>query len=731
MKRRAVLLGLGASAAGGAAMFGSGAFTQISAERQVSIGIDRDSQALLGLVPNTDLATVFEQNGELRIDSDQLSVGNRGFNANATVAIGATDGSGDVVDGDEAFKVVNNFDQNLDVELDLSDDSLESSPSVIRFIGTRTDSSITRQVQVGGDASLTFEGFQSGAEILFGIEIETESAQNPQDIQGTVVFRADPSPLVSPPQATFTIVNQDTGTEYSDLDTAVSDADPGQTLVLGPSNSSYTLSQTITTPNLTIEGPNAGVAGDNDDRGSEAKLTSGGTTQTIRIDADGVEIAGLDLTNPAGSGDGDTDINAQGIRVDEGSTGVTIRDNRVRDVGTGSNTNARGVLAFSGTDDLEVSNNEFTNIDGTSTQERQVEVIQVIESNNGNAGQPTSTDNVRIENNTISTVTDARSPVGIRFNGNVSGDILDNDISGLTRSATTGFTVGISLSAGGNATSPPDNVTISGNDISNLGPQVTNDEVPPVHVFVAAADASTVTVQNNQFAGETDLFVGDATDNLDIQNILNSNTYDPGAFQVDISLSGQQLQGIIADGKFRVVNVDQLAPYEDIPTALADANASETLLVAPGAYDGFEIATDDVTVASANGPSETTINGVGSVGPDGDPEGIRVDATGVTIEGFEFEGQAGADDTGVVVGQSASATVANCVFDEPFAGVDLESSIVDAVITNSEFVGNASTDRYVEDFGTDQVDLDAILNSQGNTFNPAGTVDSSTRIVPQ
>ena len=56
-------------------------------------------------------------------------------------------------------------------------------------------------------------------------------------------------------------------------------------------------------------------------------------------------------------------------------------------------------------------------------------------------------------------------------------------------------------------------------------------------------------------------------------------------------------------------------------------------------------------------------------------------------------------------------------------------------ISNNDFIGDDQTATFVEDFGPaveqgEQLDLDAILNNQGNTFDPAGVVDG-TQIVPE
>jgi hypothetical protein len=58
MNRRNALLGLGAILTGGGALFGSGAFSQVQAERQVNLDIAGDSSAALGLSQGTGAAEV-------------------------------------------------------------------------------------------------------------------------------------------------------------------------------------------------------------------------------------------------------------------------------------------------------------------------------------------------------------------------------------------------------------------------------------------------------------------------------------------------------------------------------------------------------------------------------------------------------------------------------------------------------------------------------------------------
>jgi hypothetical protein len=79
MRRRKVLAGLGSLAAGGAAAIGSGAFSRVSAERNVSVEAAGDGSAQLRLVPTSDYAS-YNSNNLLALQFHNL-------NGNADVEI--------------------------------------------------------------------------------------------------------------------------------------------------------------------------------------------------------------------------------------------------------------------------------------------------------------------------------------------------------------------------------------------------------------------------------------------------------------------------------------------------------------------------------------------------------------------------------------------------------------------------------------------------------------------
>ena len=194
MERCSVLIGLGAAAAGSAALFGSGAFTQVSADRDVTVRVDEDSDALLALRANEKLETVTQEDGELVIDSDRLSgEDDTGFNPSAEVKIGDTDDDfgdgGDVTE--EAFRIVNNFDQDIEVTIDLTEVDL-GDDGEFALVVTRRD----EEDDVVGDTERFTDGEEETKELDVGdrfevaIKFDTDEESIEEDV---ITFEAEPS----------------------------------------------------------------------------------------------------------------------------------------------------------------------------------------------------------------------------------------------------------------------------------------------------------------------------------------------------------------------------------------------------------------------------------------------------------------------------------------------------------------------------------------------------------
>lgn len=90
MDRRRFLVGAGAAAVGGSALVGSGAFTQVESQRQITIDIAADPNAYVGLdecegKPNNSFADL-DEDGHLRIDmssSNPTDEGGEGVNSDS------------------------------------------------------------------------------------------------------------------------------------------------------------------------------------------------------------------------------------------------------------------------------------------------------------------------------------------------------------------------------------------------------------------------------------------------------------------------------------------------------------------------------------------------------------------------------------------------------------------------------------------------------------------------
>ncbi|WP_049926507.1 hypothetical protein [Natronomonas moolapensis] len=169
----------------------------------MTIGVDPDSEALIALVPNDSVASVIEDSdGELVIDTDRLGADNEGFNVGSTVEIGQIK-NGDVADGSGAFKLVSNFDNELDsdgdnfdgkvdIEIDLTDfEALDNSATFELVATPRDGGSPDGSTQTIADGSSeVFSGVDPDDEIDVAIRVETFNSSDPEDITGDVVFRA-------------------------------------------------------------------------------------------------------------------------------------------------------------------------------------------------------------------------------------------------------------------------------------------------------------------------------------------------------------------------------------------------------------------------------------------------------------------------------------------------------------------------------------------------------------
>ncbi|ATW87401.1 hypothetical protein halTADL_0597 [Halohasta litchfieldiae] len=335
--------------------------------------------------------------------------------------------------------------------------------------------------------------------------------------QGHVVGKAkNDSDLDGP------VVNKTQQESYETIQEAVDDANEGDTIIVCEDQEPDG-TVVVDVENLTIEG-------------FEKPVVEVNASSAFSIEADGVTVDGLEIRNPA-SGISATPgdfSGAVGITVSAGSEDACIQNNVITEIGTeNDDANAIGVLANDGTSGIKIKNNKITNLEGTDEDQGAVQAILIDES-----GTPIT--DVKVKDNTISDLLDTRSTVAVRFNGDVSGDITDNDISDLNTEGTIpgsggdpgGFTQVISLARGGASTNGPSNVTIEDNSISDIETTTPDNFFAPTHIIVGAdADAATITIESNDFSGDStdddEFYVIDETGDLDLNTVLDDNSFNP------------------------------------------------------------------------------------------------------------------------------------------------------------------------------------------------------------
>ena len=196
MNRRNVLIGLGTAAAGSSMAFGSGAFTQVNADRSVNLRIDNDSDALVSLSPNEDEGIVSEESGVLDIDSEKLASGGEGFPAGATIEFGDADfDDGSVTT--PAFTISNNLasgadtsDIDVTVEVD-ADSDFDGALTLALDDGDTTEETISISDGSSDNTGDDFEGLTAdggdGGTIDVAIELDTDETDNPDDLDDETI----------------------------------------------------------------------------------------------------------------------------------------------------------------------------------------------------------------------------------------------------------------------------------------------------------------------------------------------------------------------------------------------------------------------------------------------------------------------------------------------------------------------------------------------------------------
>lgn len=223
--------------------------------------------------------------------------------------------------------------------------------------------------------------------------------------QGHVVGKASNSEDLSGP-----VVNKTQRTSYETIQDAVDDANEGDTIIVCEDQE---LDETVEVDveNLTI-------------KGFEKPVVDGsGNSPVFDIVADRVTIKKLKITNPD---------ELLGIRIGEDVDGVTIRDNRLFDIGPTGSLGVTGILVgFGDHDAITIENNTIENLE--QTDDGSFATINGILFDTDGFDEPGTLTNVTVRRNTIRNFESTTASLGIVVQHNVDDLLIEhNKISDLT-----------------------------------------------------------------------------------------------------------------------------------------------------------------------------------------------------------------------------------------------------------------------------------------------------------
>ena len=185
MQRRKFVIGLGALTTGTAAAVGSGAFTSVTADRDVEVAVAEDADSFLSLSPATDEdgdelpnAAFAEQTGDEETIEFSIAGGEEdptGFSDDAPDGEGLNPNATTVIA--EIFDIENQGTQDVGVQVNADLGDLGDGDFTI-FTGEEPDD----------DLSDGWESLGTGEDLSVGVEIETG---DPAELDGDVTIEAD------------------------------------------------------------------------------------------------------------------------------------------------------------------------------------------------------------------------------------------------------------------------------------------------------------------------------------------------------------------------------------------------------------------------------------------------------------------------------------------------------------------------------------------------------------
>ena len=299
----------------------------------------------------------------------------------------------------------------------ISDDSAENV-TIDGFSGSNLAGSDVVSATASATDNLTVEsnavvGYPAAG--IVSVNVSGNSSTAKIDGTLTVDITYNTTGITTQNGATVTIDDENTGTDADSINTnfdltapdsitvtenngnsidyATDQVAEGGTVSVEPGT--YSKSVTISTANITLEGPNAGTPGYND-RGEEAIITQG-----VNVVADGATLDGLQVEND----------DTNGIRLGPNTvpSNVTIKNNNITNV-TGATAGPRGVG-----NGIQL---QFNNVNGETGEN--IQILDNKISNISTADVPQGTDSTAIGVNVLPRGNDVD---GLEIAGNTFADI--------------------------------------------------------------------------------------------------------------------------------------------------------------------------------------------------------------------------------------------------------------------------------------------------------------------
>ena len=372
MRRRKLLIGIGAAAAGGSAAFGTEAFTSVQAERNVDVAVAGDQSSFLALEATDSANAGTYVNIESSDSTLEIILDGEGQQDGGGVAQDA------ITKLDDLFKILNQGSQAVNVYFQDDSDAVtfRSNGSPIEGAANSVELGVGEQMVV----SLTVDTLNN--------DMSTDSTL----LDTATIFAQadDPSPGGEAPVTEFNrIVNSaqvssgsSEGRYYADLRTALDEATPG------------------------------------DNIGLEEDITLPADSGTLSIDVDDVTLASVDPTSQQNIQLGSTRDNNSGApngggnAVEISADGASLQS---------VNLEAEYDSTVSGSNELLVS--------GDSANVSDISLTRTYGGNNGSPAIYVSGTEVTVRNNTLGTSSNGSGPIAF---GSGSVEIVNNVIQNTT-----------------------------------------------------------------------------------------------------------------------------------------------------------------------------------------------------------------------------------------------------------------------------------------------------------